>query len=122
MAKESDLHTRGILGDINPVPAARDHIAGPSGVEDSDDDAEPPGSRDVSQAMPGPRSEGTGTTGPAPARREAISATGRNSGRSACLSPVLSGTCDNLGDRPIVSATASMHAAAMLAAGVGPQQ
>jgi hypothetical protein len=52
MAKESDLHTRGILGDINPVPAARDHIAGP-GVEDSDEDAQHPGSRDVSQRTTG---------------------------------------------------------------------
>jgi hypothetical protein len=53
MAKESDLHTRGILGDINPVPAARDHITGPSGVEDGDEDTERPGSRDVSQRTTG---------------------------------------------------------------------
>jgi hypothetical protein len=59
MAKESDLHTRGILGDINPVPAARDHIAGPSGVEDSDEDEQHPGSREVTPGNAGTEVGGT---------------------------------------------------------------
>jgi hypothetical protein len=49
MAKDSKSATRGILGDIDPVPAARDHIEGPTGVENSDEDTDRAGSRDVAQ-------------------------------------------------------------------------
>ena len=40
MAKEKDPIQGGILGDINPVPSAKDHISGSSrdaGVQDSDE-------------------------------------------------------------------------------------
>jgi hypothetical protein len=55
VAKESDPQTRGILGDINPVPAARDHIAGPSGIDDSDEETQRPRSRDGDPANHGQR-------------------------------------------------------------------
>ena len=53
MAKESNSATRGILGDIDPIPAARDHIEGPAGVEDNDEDTDRAGSRDVAQRTTG---------------------------------------------------------------------
>jgi hypothetical protein len=54
MAKETDPQTRGILGDINPVPAARDHMAGPAGREEDDEETQQlSGSRDVAQGTTG---------------------------------------------------------------------
>jgi hypothetical protein len=63
MAKESVSQTRSILGDINPVPAARDHMTGPSEVEDGDDDSQRPGSRDVSQQTTGNAGTEVGSRG-----------------------------------------------------------
>jgi hypothetical protein len=39
MAKQKDPIQSGILGDINPVPSAKDHISGSgdAGVQDSDE-------------------------------------------------------------------------------------
>jgi hypothetical protein len=38
MAKETDRIQSGILGDINPVPSAKDHISGSGdGIGDADD-------------------------------------------------------------------------------------
>lgn len=38
MAKEKDPIQSGILGDINPVPAAKDHMSGSSGIDSSEND------------------------------------------------------------------------------------
>ena len=37
MAKEQDRIQTGILGDINPVPNAKDHIGGSDGLSDDDE-------------------------------------------------------------------------------------
>ena len=37
MAKEQDRIQTGILGDINPVPDAKDHIGGSDGLSDDDE-------------------------------------------------------------------------------------
>jgi hypothetical protein len=36
MAKAKDQIQSGILGDINPVPSAKDHISGSDGLSDDD--------------------------------------------------------------------------------------
>jgi hypothetical protein len=37
MAKEKDPIQTGILGDINPVPSAKDHMSGSDGLTDTDE-------------------------------------------------------------------------------------
>lgn len=37
MAKEKDRIQSGILGDINPVPAAKDYVSGSGGADDNDE-------------------------------------------------------------------------------------
>jgi len=93
MAKDDlDRMNRGILGDIDPVPAARDRVRGSSHSDDevSDPDAyEPleggsqhgesqhPGSRDVTEGVTG----GTGTeTGGTRNYRQGTGATGGDIG------------------------------------------
>ena len=55
MADDRDKNPRGILGDINPVPSARDHKAGQADVEERGEDTTPrrPGSRDVTDGTTG---------------------------------------------------------------------
>jgi hypothetical protein len=45
MAKAKDQIQSGILGDINPVPSAKDHIGGSGGGADENDDSMDSGSR-----------------------------------------------------------------------------
>jgi hypothetical protein len=67
MAKEKDPIQTGILGDINPVPSAKDHMRGSDGL--SDDESMDSGSRrnhpEHSGEVGGTRNyrEGTGAIG-----------------------------------------------------------
>jgi hypothetical protein len=69
MAKEKDPIQSGILGDINPVPSAKDHISGPTGVAGDTDESMDSGSRrnhpEHSGEVGGTRNyrEGTGAIG-----------------------------------------------------------
>jgi hypothetical protein len=64
MADDRDRTTHGILGDIDPVPAARDHMGGDSGVNEEDDAEQAgqrPGARDVTDTTSGAGTEVGGT-------------------------------------------------------------
>src|SRR2546421_4603835 len=89
MAKEKDRIQSGILGDINPVPMAKDHVSGSgTGTEVGENDesmvggsrhdrTEHSGSRDVTEGVTG----GTGTeTGGTRNYRSGTGATGGDIG------------------------------------------
>jgi hypothetical protein len=64
MADDRDRTTRGILGDIDPVPEAREHLAGSSGVnaeDDAEQDSQRPGARDVTDTTANAGTEVGGT-------------------------------------------------------------
>jgi hypothetical protein len=64
MADDRDRNPRGILGDINPLPAARDHKEGRAGADagDEDDAAQHSGARDVAGGTTGNAGTETGGT------------------------------------------------------------
>jgi hypothetical protein len=64
MADEQDRSTRGILGDINPAPSARDHKHGNTGQDEAEDEEreQPAGSRDVAGGTTGNAGTETGGT------------------------------------------------------------
>ncbi len=64
MADEKDRSMRGILGDINPEPSARDHKQGSTGQDELEDEEQEPraGSRDVAGGTTGNAGTETGGT------------------------------------------------------------
>ena len=64
MADEQDRGTRGILGDINPAPSARDHKRGTPGHDEADgeEQEQSAGSRDVTGGTTGNAGTETGGT------------------------------------------------------------
>jgi hypothetical protein len=66
MADEQDRTTRGILGDINPAPSARDHKHGTTGHDEAEDEEQEQeqlaGSRDVAGGTTGNAGTETGGT------------------------------------------------------------
>jgi hypothetical protein len=64
MADEQERSTRGILGDINPAPSARDHKRGTTGHDEAEDEEQEQsaGSRDVSGGTTGNAGTETGGT------------------------------------------------------------
>jgi hypothetical protein len=64
MADEKDPGTRGILGDINPAPSARDHKRGNTGQDEAEDEDrdQRAGSRDVTDGPTGNAGTETGGT------------------------------------------------------------
>ena len=62
MADEQDRSMRGILGDINPVPSARDHKQGTTGQDEEEEREQPAGSRDVVGRTTGNAGTETGGT------------------------------------------------------------